>query len=196
VQAKKNLNGGVFRRLVQLLLYAKKLVVLGRPLGSSRCTGLEQLAAQSYSHISKSRVLCLCRAVGGHDLPACPEGHACRIKGLGDGTDLVELEQQGVAGMHLDALLQALYVGDIKVISNYYGARQLRRKLGKAVIRLLLEGVFQGNNRVGLDQIDIVIDQLSGCEPVSIHGVAAFHVEAGSCRSLSPRHSRSHLERS
>jgi len=36
-----------------------------------------------------------------------------------------ELEQKGVAGTHLDALLQAVYVGDVQVVSYYYCARQL-----------------------------------------------------------------------
>ena len=54
--------------------------------------------------------------------------------------------------------------------------------LAKIVVGLLLEGVFQQNDGIGLDQIDIVIDQLSGRQPVSVHGVAAFHVEAGGSR--------------
>ena len=79
----------------------------------------------------------------GHDLPSCPESHPCGVKSLGHGADLVELEQQGVAGTHLDALLQAVYVGDVQVISYYYRARQLGRQPGKIIVGFLLEGVFQ-----------------------------------------------------
>jgi len=107
--------------------------------------------------------------VGGHDLPAGPEGHPCSIKGLGHTADLIELEQEGVARLHPYALLQAFDVGHKEVVADDYGARQLGGQFGKVVIGLLLEGILQEGDGIGLDQIHIIVNQLTGSETVSVH---------------------------
>ena len=73
LSAKKDLNQGVGRRAIQLLLDAQELVIFCRPLRAGRRSRLEHLAAQSHSHIGQSRVLSLCRTMGGHYLPASSE---------------------------------------------------------------------------------------------------------------------------
>jgi len=54
-------------------------------------------------HQISRELLNLCRSMACRDLEFCPEGYNCRSKCLRDKADLVELEQMGVAGIHLYA---------------------------------------------------------------------------------------------
>ena len=45
-------------------------------------------------------------------------GHLDGLKSLGQGADLVDLDQQGVGGTELDALGEALRVGDEEVVAD------------------------------------------------------------------------------
>ena len=54
----------------------------------------------------------------GHGLVASAVGHLHGLQGLGQGADLVDLDQQGVGGAHRDALGQALGVGDEEVVAD------------------------------------------------------------------------------
>lgn len=55
--------------------------------------------------------------MGDHDTPATGVGVLGGLDGLGEGTDLVDLEQEGIAGLELDGLLDAEGVGDSQVIT-------------------------------------------------------------------------------
>src|SRR5690606_11849879 len=63
-----------------------------------------------------------------------------------------------------------------------YGSRQLGGQFGKVVIGLLLKGILQESDGIGLDQIHIIVNQLAGSETVSVHRVSSLHIEAGGSR--------------
>jgi len=85
---------------------------------------------------------------------ACALGHVDGFDGLGEGADLVELNEDGVAGAHLDALRQALRVGDEEIVADDLDF--LSKGLGEfdiAVPVVLVEAVFDGDNGVLVHQL-------------------------------------------
>lgn len=103
--------------LAQLFLDTEDLVELGETLRTGRSTGLDLTGAETDDDVGNGDVLGLTGAVGDHDTPATGVGVLGGLDGLGEGTDLVDLEQEGIAGLELDGLLDAEGVGDSQVIT-------------------------------------------------------------------------------
>jgi hypothetical protein len=112
------LLAGVDGVLAQLFLDTEDLVELGKTLRSGWGTGLDLSGAQTDDNVGNGDVLGLTGSVGDHDTPAGGVGVLGGLDGLGEGTDLVDLEQQRVAGLELDGLLDAERVGDSQVITR------------------------------------------------------------------------------
>ena len=74
-------------------------------------------------------VLGLARAVRDHRRVARAAGQVHRGERLRERADLVDLDQQGVAGAELDALLQARRVGDEEVVADQLHAVAPRRSV-------------------------------------------------------------------
>ena len=103
------LSGGA-----ELLLDLEQAVVLGNTLATSRSTGLDLAGVLCHSQVGDGGVRGLAGTVGNHGGEAVLGGQLDGVEGLGDGTDLVQLDQQGVGGAELDALSQTclLYTSD------------------------------------------------------------------------------------
>ena len=56
--------------------------------------------------------------MGHHNTPISAERILGRLDGLCDGTDLVDLEKEGVASLGVDGLLDERWVGDSEVIAD------------------------------------------------------------------------------
>ena len=111
-------HAGVNGTGTQMLFDAEQLVVLGHALGAAGSTGLDLAGVQGHGQIGNGGVLGLAgtvRADGGVTGLVC---HLDGLQGLGDGTDLVQLDEDGVARTQLDALGKALGVGDEQVIAH------------------------------------------------------------------------------
>ena len=67
-------------------------------------------------------VLGLTGTVGGDGGVAVTVGHLDGVQGLGQGTDLVHLDEDGVAGAHFDTLLEVLHVGHEEVVTHELAA--------------------------------------------------------------------------
>lgn len=109
--------------VAQLLLDTEDLVELGKTLGTGRSTSLDLTGAETNDNVGNGDILGLTGAVRNHDTPATGVGVLGGLDGLSEGTDLVDLEQKGVAGLELDGLLDAEGVGDGQVITelvSYY----------------------------------------------------------------------------
>lgn len=101
----------------ELLLDTEDLVQLGQTLRAARGAGLDLAGAEADSDVSNGDILGLTRAVGDHDTPATGVGVLGGLNRLGETADLVDLEQEGVAGLQLDGLLDADGVGDRQVVT-------------------------------------------------------------------------------
>lgn len=71
-------------------------------------------------------------------------GHS-RLQGLGDRADLVDLEQQAVAGLLGHALGDALGVGDREVVTHHLDAGA-GREVGPCLPVVLVKGVLDGHH--------------------------------------------------
>lgn len=111
-------GAGVDGVAAELLLDTEDLVELGKTLGTGRGTGLDLAGAETDDNVGDGNILGLTGSVGDHDTPASAEGILGGLDSLGDGTDLVDLEEEGVAGLGLDGLLDESGVGDGKIIAR------------------------------------------------------------------------------
>lgn len=75
-------------------------------------------SAEADNEVSDERVFSLAGPVRHHGAPAIALGQLVSLDGLGDGADLVDLEQQAVAGLLLDGGGDPLGVGHGQVVAN------------------------------------------------------------------------------
>jgi hypothetical protein len=102
----------------QLLLDAQDLVELGETLASCGGTGLDLSAPDADDDIGDGHVFRFAGAVRHHDAPSSGEGIFGGLNSFGDGADLVDFEEEGIAGLELDGLFDERGVGDSQVISG------------------------------------------------------------------------------
>ena len=83
------------------------------------------------------------------------------LERLGERADLVDLDQDRVGGAQLDALLEALGVGDEQVIAHQlHLVANATGELNPAVPVLLGHAVLDGDDGIGVDELLPVIDHL------------------------------------
>ena len=102
----------------QLLFDAEKLIVLCDTLGSGRCAGLDLAGVQCDCQICNRCILSLAGAVGRDRSIACLMCHLDRFKCLGHGTDLVQLDQDGIATAKGDTFCKALCIRYKQIIAD------------------------------------------------------------------------------
>lgn len=117
VNGSAELLAGVDGVVTELLLDTEDLVQLSQTLGTGRSTGLDLARAQTDSNVGNGDILGLTGAVGDHDTPVVSVGVLGSLDRLGKGTDLVDLEQESVARLELNGLLDTQGVGDSQVIT-------------------------------------------------------------------------------
>ena len=113
------------------LLDAEDLVELGKTLRTGRSTSLDLASAETDDDVSNGDILSLTRTVGNHDTPAGGKGVLGGLGGLGDGANLVDLEEEGVAGLLLNGLLDESGVGDSQVVTTSVVSKIRRRFCAK-----------------------------------------------------------------
>jgi hypothetical protein len=102
----------------KLLLDTEDLVELGKTLRAAGSTGLDLARAETDRDVGDGDILGLTGAVGDHDTPAVGVGVLGGLDRLGEGTDLVDLEEEGIARLELNGLLDTKGVGDGQVVTN------------------------------------------------------------------------------
>lgn len=99
-----------------------------------------------------------------------------RLDGLRDGTNLVNLEQETVAGLLLDGGLDTEGVGHGQVVTNDLDAAvggEVRPRLPV----ILVEGVLNRDNRVLLDVAEVEVRKLLARDPLGGVGVRVLEVK-------------------
>lgn len=99
--------------------------------------------AETNGKVGNESRLGLTRAVRGHDTPAVGLRELNGLDRLGDGADLVDLEEKGVASLLLDGGLDAEGVGDEEVVADNLDLGRLVVG-GPGIEVILLEGVLDG----------------------------------------------------
>src|SRR5699024_12345165 len=87
-------------------------------LGASGCTGLGMAAAQGDRKVSNGCGLSFTGTVGHHGAEAVAVREVDGVEGFGQGTNLVDLDQQRVGCLFVDAALQAGWVGGKEVVAD------------------------------------------------------------------------------
>lgn len=104
--------------VTQLLRDTEDLVELGETLGTGWGTGLDLTSTETDDDIGNGDILSLTGSVRDHDTPAGGVGVVGCLDGLGESTNLVDLEEEGVAGLLLDGTLDADWVGDSEIVTR------------------------------------------------------------------------------
>lgn len=82
-------------------------------------SGAYDLAStETDNDVGNGNVLCLTRSVGHHNTPAGTKGVLGSLNSFRNSTNLVDLQQEGIAGLGLDGLLDESRVGDGQIITN------------------------------------------------------------------------------
>lgn len=164
--------------VTQLLLDSQELVVLSQSLGSVWSTGLDLTRSQTNRQVSNEGVFGLTRSVGNHHTPVGGVGVLSSLDGLGQRTNLVNLQQQGVGGLLLNGGLDSQWVGHEQVITdNLDLVLDLREELGPGFPVILGEWVLDGDNWVLVNQLGVVSSQLLTSEPLGLVGVRVLEVQ-------------------
>ncbi len=115
--------------------------------------------AQADDEVSDERVLGLARSVADHDTPAVGLRQLARVDRLGHTADLVDLEEQAIAGLLLNGRLNALRVGHGQVVADQLD-RCVGLELGPRGPVVLLERVLDRGDRVLGDHLLVDRSQL------------------------------------
>lgn len=68
--------------------------------------------------------------MGDHDTPSSVHGHLSGFDGLGEGTNLVNLQQKSIAGLLVQTSLDSRWVSHQQIVSNNLGV--LANSLGES----------------------------------------------------------------
>ena len=94
------------------------MIIFSNAVGTSRSTGLDLACVYCYSDVSQGGVLGFAAAVGNDTGVASAFCSFNSVKGFGQGTDLVYLNQDSIANTLLDAFNKTLFVGYKQVVAN------------------------------------------------------------------------------
>jgi hypothetical protein len=167
---------GVDGFVTELLLDTKDLVELGKTLRTGRGTSLDLAGTETDNDVGNGDVLSLTGTVRNHDTPASGEGVLGGVDGLGNGTDLVDLEEKSVASLGLDSLLDELRVGDGKVIADNLEVGGLV-EVAPGLPVVLGEGVLDRNNGVLGGELLVLVGKLLVSHPLALIGVGVLEVK-------------------
>merc|ERR1719411_991394 len=170
------LGPGVLGIGAELLLNSQELVVLGESLGPAGGASLDLACAETNDKISDEAVLCLSRPVRHHSSPALGLSHVVSLDGLSHAADLVNLEQEPVAGLLLDSGRNSLWVGDQEVVSHDLDLCA-GSQLGVPLPVILVKGILNTDNRVVLDETLVHLEQLIRCDPVLLLSLRVLEVQ-------------------
>ena len=90
----------------------------------------------------------------------CFFGHVDGLKRLGQGANLVELNQNRIRHTTVDALLQNLSVGDKQIVANqlHLTTNTIRQRLPAVPIRLI-HAVFHRNDGETVTEVGEIVDK-------------------------------------
>ena len=162
--------------VAELLLDAEDLVELGSALRAARGTSLDLTSAETNDNVSDGDILGLTGAVGDHDAPVGSVGVLSSLDRLGEGPDLVDLEEKGIASLKVDGLLDALGVGDSQIITDDLDVLGLV-EVAPCLPVVLSEGVLNADNGVLLAEVAVHGSELLVGDPLGGVAVGVLEVK-------------------
>ena len=108
----------VYRAVAQNLFDPEQLVVFRHTVGTRGRAGLDLAGAQCNRQVGNGRIFGLAAAVARNRRVAVPLGQLDRFDRLGQCADLVDLDQNAVGDLFVDAALEPLRVGNEEVVAD------------------------------------------------------------------------------
>jgi hypothetical protein len=146
----------------ELFFNTEDLVVLSETVRSARGSTLNFTCSKSTDKVTNEVIFSLSRSVGDHDTPASGLGHVASLNALSDGTNLVDLEEEGVAKFLVDTSLDTGRVSDEEIVSNNLAFISHTRSHGSVSGKIILiKAIFDRDDRVFRCQVSVEIEELS-----------------------------------
>lgn len=131
---------------------------------------------QTNNQVSDEGVFSFSGSVRYHSAPAVGLGQVVRGDGFGHATDLVDLQQQAIASLAVNGSLDTLGVGDSKIVANNLD-RGVGSQRGPGAPVILVEGIFNGDHRVGLDEVLVDFLKFAAVQPLAGIGLGVLEVQ-------------------
>mmetsp|Transcript_11197 Transcript_11197/g.30124 ORF Transcript_11197/g.30124 Transcript_11197/m.30124 type:complete len:261 (-) Transcript_11197:718-1500(-) len=132
----------------ELFFNAQQLIILRKSLGAAWRARLDLTCAKPDNQIGNETVLSLARAMADHDAPILRAAHVVGLDRLGNRADLVDLQQQRIAGVLIKRHLDARGVRHEQIVTNDLSAGERRGHLCVRIKVVLIEGIFNGHHRI------------------------------------------------
>lgn len=157
-------------------LDAEELVILGSALRSAWSTSLDDTDTETNDEVRDGDIFGLTGSVRNHDTPVVGLSELSSLDRFRDGTDLVDLEEETVAGLLLDGSLDTKRVGDGKVITDD-GDTGVSAEVRPSLPVVLVEGVLDRGDGVLLDEAEVDVGKLLTGEPLGRVRVGVLEVK-------------------
>jgi len=108
----------VLSRGAKTIFDAEQLVVLRNAVRTGRSAGFDLASVRRNCDVGNRAVFGFAGTVGDYSCVACALRHLDRVERLGQGTDLVDFNEDGVAYAFLNAVSQTLGVRNEQVVAN------------------------------------------------------------------------------
>lgn len=108
-------------------------------------TSLDLASTDPDDEIGDKGILRFPRTMGDHDAPACGIRVCGGLEGFGDGSDLVDFEEEGVARLPVDGFLDADGVGDGEIVADDL-MLVFAGKVGPGLPIILIKWIFNTTN--------------------------------------------------
>jgi len=176
LQRLPKLLAGVDSLVTEFLLDPEELIVLGKALRAAGGAGLDLAGPEAHHKVGNEGVLCLAAAVADHDPPASRLGKLAGANSLGEGANLVDLEEEGVDGLLVNGGLDPLGVGDEQVIPDGLN-RGGGLELDKGIPVILSKPVLEGHDGVVTEVPPVEVGELLSGEPLGRVRVRVLEVQ-------------------
>src|SRR6516225_8995097 len=144
----------VFGLLAQFLLDPQQLIVFRGAVGARQRAGFDLAAVGRHRKVGNGRVLGFAGAMRHDGGIARLEREFYGGKGLGQGADLVDLDQDGIGAAVFDTVGQPLYVGDEEIVADQLAfAADHVGQLFPAVHIVFRHTVLDRDDRLARDEI-------------------------------------------
>lgn len=151
----EGLEAKVFSLIAKFFFDAEKLVVLCHTVSSGSRTGLDLASVDGNGQVSDGGIFGFTGSVGDHAGIAVGLGKTDGVKSLGQGTDLVDLDKDGVGNIVDDALLDEFRIGNEEIVADKLNL--LAKSLGELFPTFPIgfgKAVFDGDDgRIILDKL-------------------------------------------
>jgi hypothetical protein len=104
-------SASVYRGFSEILLDAQELIIFTNTIRAGRRAGFDLPGIGSHRNIRNRRIFGLSGTVRYHSRVAGFVSHLNGIQRFGEGTNLIDLDQDGIADTSLNAFEQALRIG-------------------------------------------------------------------------------------